>query len=404
MADPKFIEEIVASNTPITNGHANDDNCVETDSTISSNLLKDLTRLVDVLPNKTLTNIKTAEKSTPVEISEIKLELAMLWATVNSLQDKYILNQNNGSAVQEQFPATRSMGTQSENDDLSTRHPPIDFENQLIDYRSNQKAKFENIKPHYGKRTTKRNKSHQADVKDLELKINNIEQENASLKTIMQIREDEYKQAQNKKDNENHRPWQIIEPKQTINLKDYPVKRKRELQNRSQNATHIPTSNRFDCLENNEIDSNSPNKSPNDQKTTKLINESSITKDKSACNISENDPKPANEPNKRKQRPTVIVGDSLLKGIRQHSIMKASKTKTLVKCFPGSKIKDLKHYCIPVLGTQLKHVIIHCGTNDLRASSSQEISKQMGELCDLIIDNCPDTHITISSLLTRSDK
>ena len=27
-----------------------------------------------------------------------------------------------------------------------------------------------------------------------------------------------------------------------------------------------------------------------------------------------------------------------------------------------------------------------------------------GELCELIIDNCPDTHITISSLLTRSDK
>ena len=28
----------------------------------------------------------------------------------------------------------------------------------------------------------------------------------------------------------------------------------------------------------------------------------------------------------------------------------------------------------------------------------------MGELCELIVDNCPDAHITISSLLTRSDK
>ena len=33
MTDPKFIEEIVESNTPITNGHANDDNYVETDRT-----------------------------------------------------------------------------------------------------------------------------------------------------------------------------------------------------------------------------------------------------------------------------------------------------------------------------------------------------------------------------------
>ena len=142
--------------------------------------------------------------------------------------------------------------------------------------------------------TTKRNKSHQADIKDLELKIRNIEQENASLKTTMQIREDEYKQAQNEKDNENHRPWQIIEPKQTINLKDNPAKRKRELQNQSQNPIPIPTSNRFDSLENNEMDSNISNKSPNDQKTMKLINEPSIAKDKNACNQSENDPKPAN--------------------------------------------------------------------------------------------------------------
>ena len=64
----------------------------------------------------------------------------------------------------------------------------------------------------------------------------------------------------------------------------------------------------------------------------------------------------------------------------------------------------MKHYCIPVLGTKPKHAIIHCGTNDLRASSSQEITKQMGELCELIIDNFPDIHITISSLLIRSDK
>ena len=128
--------------------------------------------------------------------------------------------------IQGQVLATRNIGIQIENVDLSTHHPPI--ENQLIDYRSNQNAKFENIKPHLGKRTTKRNKSHQADTNDLEQKIKNMERENASLKTIMQIRVDEYKQAQNEKDNENHRPWYIIKPKQTINLKNNPVKKKRE--------------------------------------------------------------------------------------------------------------------------------------------------------------------------------
>ena len=85
----------------------------------------------------------------------------MLWATVNSLKDKHIPNQNNSSAVQEQVLTSRSMSTQTENDDLAIRYPSIDFENQLVDYRSNQKAKFENTKPHHGKRTRKRNKSHQ---------------------------------------------------------------------------------------------------------------------------------------------------------------------------------------------------------------------------------------------------
>ena len=156
MADSTLVEETHESNTSITNGDANDLNSIE--SSTSSNLIEDLTRLVDVLPNNAYANIETDEKSTPVEISEIKLELAMLWATVNSLQDKHIRNQNNASAVQDQVLTTRSMGTETENDDLSTRHPPIDFENQLMDYRSNQKVKFVNIKPHLCKRTTKRNK------------------------------------------------------------------------------------------------------------------------------------------------------------------------------------------------------------------------------------------------------
>ena len=99
------------------------------------------------------------------------------------------------------------------------------------------------------------------------------------------------------------------------------------------------------------MDSNLSNKSP------------SIAKDKSASNENSNDPKPANALNKREQKITVIVGDSLLKGICQHSI---TKTETLVKCFPGSKINDLKLYCNPVLGTKPKHAIIHCGTNQGR--------------------------------------
>ena len=94
----------------------------------------------------------------------------------------------------------------------------------------------------------------------------------------------------------------------------------------------------------------------------------------------------------------------MVKGLRQHSITKATKTKTLVRSFPGAKIKDLKHYCIPVLDTKPKHAIIHCGTNDLRSRSPQEITKQMSDLCDLIVDKCPNIHITVSSPIIRNDE
>ena len=82
----------------------------------------------------------------------------------------------------------------------------------------------------------------------------------------------------------------------------------------------------------------------------------------------------------------------MVKGLRQHSITKATKTKTLVRSFPGA------------LDTKPKHAIIHCGTNDLRSRSSQEITKQMNHLCDFIVDKCPNIHITVSSLITRNDE
>lgn len=101
---------------------------------------------------------------------------------------------------------------------------------------------------------------------------------------------------------------------------------------------------------------------------------------------------------------TLIIGDSLLKGLRQHSITKSTDTKVQIKCFPGAKVSDMKHYSIPPLATDPKHVILHCGTNDLQTKSPEEIVKETGELCDYILAKCPNTDITISSLTTRNDR
>ena len=48
----------------------------------------------------------------------------------------------------------------------------------------------------------------------------------------------------------------------------------------------------------------------------------------------------------------------MVKGLRQHSIIKATKTKMLVRSFPGAKINYIKHNCIPVFDMKPKQAII----------------------------------------------
>ena len=99
------------------------------------------------------------------------------------------------------------------------------------------------------------------------------------------------------------------------------------------------------------------------------------------------------------QKTTVVIGDSLLKNLRQHSIGKATKSKVQVKCFPGARLQDMKHYSIPALSAKPKHIIVHCGTNDLRNKKTDEIVKETNELCQLLQKESPESDTTISSII-----
>ena len=84
------------------------------------------------------------------------------------------------------------------------------------------------------------------------------------------------------------------------------------------------------------------------------------------------------------QKNTLVMGDSLLKNLRQHSIGKATKNKVQVKCFPGARLQEMTHYSMPALSAMPKHIIVHCGTNYLRNKKSDEIVKEINELCQLL--------------------
>ena len=212
-----------------------------------------------------------------------------------------------------------------------------------------------------------------------------------SLKANMQIQQQDFNKALKdleKENNESQRPWHVIKPKQKASSQT--KLDKSELECKTQQSEPITTSNKFESLENLdahvvETDSDEPIVIEVNKKSKETENNKSFHRQK------------------KKDEFTVIMGYSMVKGLRQHSITKATKTKTLVTSFPGAKIKDLKHYCIPILDTKPKHAI-HCGTNDLRSRSPQEITQQMNDLCDLIVDKCPNIHITVSSLITRNDE
>ena len=76
-----------------------------------------------------------------------------------------------------------------------------------------------------------------------------------------------------------------------------------------------------------------------------------------------------------------LIGDSRLKNTRQHSIGKVTKCK--VKCFPGARLQGTKHCSVPALSVKLKHIIVRCGTNDLKSNRPDEIVKETNELCHM---------------------
>jgi hypothetical protein len=69
---------------------------------------------------------------------------------------------------------------------------------------------------------------------------------------------------------------------------------------------------------------------------------------------------------------TIIIGDSMIKGLRPDKISKSVKHKAQVKSFPDSTVEDLTHYIKPSLKRKPKNIIVHVGTNDLRRKSAKE--------------------------------
>ena len=102
---------------------------------------------------------------------------------------------------------------------------------------------------------------------------------------------------------------------------------------------------------------------------------------------------------------TIIVGDSIVKGLRNDFLSRAAKRRVTVRSFPGATTTDMEHYLQPSLATKPKAIILHVGTNDLKNSSSaRNVAEKIVDLGNMIATNSPNTSVTISAITQRSDE
>ena len=188
-----------------------------------------------------------------------------------------------------------------------------------------------------------------------------------------------------KEGEKDHRPWKVIKPKSTIDIRS---NNKSNSNPATNGQTTVPLqlkTNQFCMLEDQLTPTPMVINVDNDERVVKTSvtdfkseKRSSVETKRanSLNNTAGNKERINSKSNVANQKTTVVIGDSLLKNLRQHSIGKATKSKVQVKCFPGARLQDMKHYSIPALSVKPKHLIVHCGTNDLRNKKPDEIVKE----------------------------
>ena len=94
----------------------------------------------------------------------------------------------------------------------------------------------------------------------------------------------------------------------------------------------------------------------------------------------------------RSNEETIIVGDSIIKGLQRDLFSRAAKRSVIVKSFPGATTTNMKHHVQPCVELNLKMITLQTGTNDLKSSTSpREVAEKIVDLGNMITSRSPDT-------------
>ena len=116
------------------------------------------------------------------------------------------------------------------------------------------------------------------------------------------------------------------------------------------------------------------------------------------CNATPNEIGNAS-PNGTRKR-VIVVGDSMLNGVNEKGLSRNHFVK--VHAHGGATSEDLVDHIKPVARRAPNLVIIHVGSNDL--TKDVKTIDELQKVVDHIKKESPSTDITISSVITRTDK
>ena len=103
-----------------------------------------------------------------------------------------------------------------------------------------------------------------------------------------------------------------------------------------------------------------------------------------------------------KKGTTIIIGDSILSGLRE---LKMSKRKTIkVRTFPGATIGDIKFFVVLHLRKNPDKIVLHVGTNDAPHATPKEMLNAIKDLKSFIQKYAPEPKKIISTPGLRVDK
>ena len=75
----------------------------------------------------------------------------------------------------------------------------------------------------------------------------------------------------------------------------------------------------------------------------------------------------------------------------------------IVKPFPGANTRAMEHYMKPPLELKPQRVVLHIGTNDLKAKAPHQVADAIVDLARQV-ENTSDAEVVISELVCRGDK